>query len=108
MNMSMSSWSESFPSKPKGGFAWASSCDGILDVQHLEFRPTLQLEALVRFCTVFVGFLFGVFYLEFQGPSFVAECWVPCELVEVFFRMLTTQTLDRSSTVRHLFLEGKP
>lgn len=107
--MSMSSWSESFPSKPKGGFDGPQVATEISDVQHLEFRPTLQLEALVRFCTVFRGvLLLGVFYLECQGPSFVEECWVPGELVEVFFRMLTTQTLDRSSTAPSSVFGGKP
>ena len=63
MNMSMSSWSESFPSKPKGGFDGPQVATEISDVQHLEFRPTLQLEALVRFCTVFVGFVVGGYFI---------------------------------------------
>ena len=35
------------------------------------------------------------------------ECWVPGELVEVFFRMLTQpKLLTEAAAVRHLFLEG--
>ena len=71
MNMSMSSWSESFPSKPKGGFdGLRKVATEISDVQHLEFRPTLQLEALVRFCTVFGGFCcWGVILFRVPGTQ---------------------------------------